>query len=375
MLNLFLQRVSDKAIKCPGCGKTLRKNKHIKNNKYNIILDQKTIYTIDKKRKFKRNVLKFICITIFIIIVLFITLVFLNIDLKTIIKHELTIKEMDINKWKLLEEGSYLDYYEGTLISNEKKPFMAIIGYYDKEENDIPIKDFVFMNDGKGIFQIGELSDEDPSIKYKPIGYFKGKVLKESDIMNIKSNVKDYEDWSETTECSIDIEFETKNKKSGLLFVELENDLTNNIDKNIPIIIVNGKGKYTYNLTDLPLKSRGVEISIIPKYFCACNKMLEENDYIIESYFKAEKNDYGDYYGSEEISFNNYNDGLIIYTTKLLEGGKKELRGEEYSISFLTNNECTISTYTPNDDEDKRIVTPVYDIQIVGYLTWNEYNE
>ena len=144
------------------------------------------------------------------------------------------------------------------------------------------------------------------------------------------------------------------------------------MDYNCSAIVVDGKLEYTCFLYDLPLKYRGVEITLTPLIFCETKKLTEEN-YMIDQEFEIDT-DIGDYYtsynGTEVLLFDGYNDGLITYIKVLTEGGEKTDRNKPiYSTAYLQNNECTINTYDFVDNDDN-ILKPVYDISVIGYLSW-----
>lgn len=361
------QEISDKAKRCIHCGYPLSSEEtnidSSPSENTEIIqtvesTNDATIIHQPPKRKTK--------LVFFIVIVAIIVLAVAGI-LFSSKRSDITVSKVDINKWKLITESKYTDEYEGTVIADETKPFVAVIGYYDDEDST---PQFVYMEDGKGIIQSVVLSDEDPSLKYKAIGYINGEVMDKSDIKNIEYKDSDYEDWSYDTSCSIDIDVEMNKKVTGLLFMEVSNDLTNNIDHNMAVVIIDGKGRYGYSLFDLPLKSRGVEVSATPKFFCEAANVAE-SDYNIDK-FSVTKGTYGNNYtGKLDATFKDYGDGLILYTEKLLDGGNRKDIGEVfYKKIYLKNQQCTIGTYT-SSDSDEKMLKPSYDIKMKGYLSWN----
>lgn len=236
------------------------------------------------------------------------------------------------------------------------------------------------MENGSGTLQTVESSDKDPSITYNPIGYMQGHIMEMSDIKEIECRDYNYYDYtySDMTGCDIDIEIETKSNMNGLLFVELKDDLTKIVNKNIAIEVIDGKGKYSYYLSDLPLKSRGVEIEVAPKFFCN-SKKIKDTDYTVSKPFSVEKEtdtvlEYMKYKGTEEFTFNEYKDGIIIYSEKLLDGGETENIGEiNYKSVKLENGKCTISTLDSGSYEKRKMFAPTYEFNIVGYVTWKEF--
>lgn len=366
--------ISDKASKCPNCGYPLNSESAERKDICTTISEASVNNNDDIKPESKRKLKKKIIIGIIIFILVLIVGVAAVLLNKVIFYNNLSISEISLSKWKLIDEGIYFDEYEGTVTSNETKPFVAVIGYY-KEKDNVP--KFVYMEDGKGTIKTMESSDGDPSIEYTAIGYMNGNKLKESDISSIICNDSDYYDWVSDTSCTINIDIEMKNKKNGLLFFDLNNDLTNDIERNIAVVITDGKGSYSYYLSDLPFKSRGVDVTVTPKFFCSC-KELTETDYEVETPFSVEKEE-GKYStsfsGKEELTFNKYDNGMIIYTEKLLDGGRKEDRGKVVGKgAYLKDNHCTLWTYIYGDNDEK-ILTPSYEINVIGYLRWFTYDK
>ena len=150
--------------------------------------------------------------------------------------------------------------------------------------------------------------------------------------------------------------------------------MTNNIDRNVAVVIINGVGHYNYSLSDLPLKSRGVEVTAVPKFFCESVK-VKAADFNTDKY-TIEKNEYEyldttGYTGKTEMTFKDFEDGLILYTEELLDGGNRKDIGKVLgNATYLQNQQCIIQTYTFGDS-DSKILKPKYDIRIRGYLRWN----
>lgn len=389
------KEISDKAKRCIHCGKVFAEDKpQIKLcadcGKENPIDAAECIHCgypfkdgIEKKNSFEmeeelntpnskaksNKKIKIICITILAII-------FISIVCAALFRlnNSLSINEINISKWKLTDKGDYFDDYEGIVNSDESNSFIAVLGYYEEKESDnIPL--FVYMKNGKGVIQLTELAEngDDPSIKYTAIGYMNGRIIKKSDISNIEYNESDYNDWSDDTSCTVDIDIEMKRKMNGMLFMELKNDLTKDIERNVAVTIIDGKGEYSYYLSELPFKSRGVEVTAIPKFFCNATD-IKENDFTIEKPFSVEK-ELSSFSGKEELSFDGYDDGMIIYSEELQDGGKKEERGEvKNKVAYLKNNRCTLKTYT-SDYSDDKILTPTYHFKIAAYLKWNNYKK
>lgn len=341
--------ISDKAIKCPQCGYPLRAD-------------------ISQQPQVKKSMNKKIFVIVFGVVLLLLAVGWLISTRKT----GKAVEELKFDKWKMTDPGKSYDKYEAELISSTKRPFIGVIGSYTDEDAK---PQFVYMEDGKGTLQLYYSSEKDPSIEYKPIGYIYGEKLKESDIKSITCEPTEYNDYGDYyTDCFVDINVELKSKKTGLLFIEVKNDTTKEVDYNCAINIIDGKGDYTYYLTDLPLKYRGVKVTAAPKYFCDA-KRVKDSDYEIEKKYSVEKSEYSESYsGEEELKFNDFEDGYILYTELLESGGNKESRGEKNNrITYLLNERCQISTYDTAKDE--KILAPEYQFDIVGYITWSKLTD
>ena len=172
------------------------------------------------------------------------------------------VDDISINKWRLTDSTKYSDYYEGTVTSDQKKPFIAVIGQYDDAD---AVPSFVYVEDGKGVFETYEDTDEDPSAKYRPLGYLGGKAVSESDV-KVSCSDDDYSDWeySQKSSCIVTIDIDMNNKNSGFLIIDVENETNNETSTNLMVNIIDGKGTYSY-YASLPYKSRGVDVSVVPK--------------------------------------------------------------------------------------------------------------
>ena len=282
----------------------------------------------------------------------------------------LKVNEISINKWRLTDSRWYFDYYEGSVTSDQKKPFVAVIGQYDSDDSTPQL---VYMEDGTGVLKTSESTDEDPSVKYRAIGYLNGtKVDSKSVTASYKD--RDYDDYSSLEEsgCYVDIEMDMRNNKTGLLLFDVVNQTNGDRDTNLVAIVVRGKTKYSY-YAELPYKSRGIEIAIEPKLFCESSS-VKQNDYTVEKNYSAEKEEgkYSTYYSGEmEMAFSDKQDGFVLYTRELLEGGNKKNRNDVKNMyNFVHNGESKFTTYD-SVDSDETILMPKYDFNIVGYITWN----
>lgn len=366
------QSVSDKASKCPKCGYPIQEylsskpedseaesdNALFENEENSADVQQAA--TQNKNKKKLAIILLATCVTVVALGLVF--------GLSSSAQR-ITVEDITLSKWRLTDSSDYGDSYEGTITSEQEKPFIAVIGRYNNEES---APEFVYMEDGKGIIETYEDTDKDPSIKYRAIGYLGGSSI---DISNIKVKYKDsdYYDWSysESTNCSVFISFDMNNSKNGLLVFDVINETNNDVEKNMMAVVINGKAEYGY-YAELPYKARGIDISVVPKLFCESDAIKQE-DYVIEKAYTAERND-GEYYtsysGEETLAFTDYADGFVLYQRELVEGGNKESRNVVRNLhAFLRGGECTLTTYD-SAGEDETILMPKYEFNIIGYITW-----
>lgn len=363
------QSISDKATKCPKCGYPIKyldskAEETPTENSGDDSTSTEDFANIQKPSKQKSKKKIALVAALVVIAAALVAAVGMG-----IFKTKLSVEDITIGKWRLTDSTSYLDYYEGMVTSEQKKPFIAVIGQYDDEES---VPRFVYVENGNGVFKTGEFSDEDPSIKYRPIGYLGGTQVNISD-MKVKYSASDYSDYtySESSECKVLINIEMNKHKNGLLIFDMINETTNETDRNFVAVVIDGKAEYsTYE--DLPYKARGIDVSIKPKMFCESSDLTAEN-YVVEKAYTAEKND-GEYYksysGEEILTFADYADGFVLYTQELKEGGNKENRNVVKNLKvFLRDGECTLTTYDSVKSAGN-ILMPKYEFNIIGYITW-----
>lgn len=375
------QPISDKAEKCPKCGYPIKshlmdKPQKSKETAVQTMTDAKTKVFVSAISSAKSNFKKRLIIISFIVIIILIISTFVGINLFSgNALFSTTVDNIEIEKWQLYDYNDYTDNFEGTITSNQKKPFIAVIGNYDDVNNQN--YNFVYVEDGIGTFSASVSSDVDPSTKYKPIGYITGTTLKESDIQYQYTD-HDYNDfsYSSTSCCDVDIDISLGNHKNGLLIFDLTNENTSTDIQNLSAAVVDGKAHFT-QFIDLPYKSRGIEIAIEPKMFCE-GQALNTNDYKVISDYTAEKSDstYStSYSGSETIKLNDKVDGVLLYTTELTNGGQVENHNIiNDCTTFSKNGMCILTTYDykSKDDDSTRdaILMPSYNINIVAHVEW-----
>lgn len=363
------KEVSDKASQCPQCGYPIHEKIHIDVDFHEIAHTNEAEFTEPKKDKTIRSS-KVIVIALLLVAVIIGGCVFAFISLNS---KNIRVNSIDLAKWRLTDQSTYVDDCEGTVISETKKPFVAVIGYYEDTSN---FPELVYMEDGEGTLQISESKDEDPSVKYNPIGYISGKKVQEKDFKNIVVTDSDYTDYEalEETDCKIAIKFDLKFNKSGILLYDVIDDTTKEKRINCYAMVSAGKSEDSLMLSDLPYKTRGVDVKVFPKFFCEAED-LDDTDYGVEKPFNIEKEEstYSSYFvGIEELDFQGYDDGAVLYTTELKEGGRKEDRGKiRYTCSHLKDTVCNIGTFYVVSDEDT-VLEPKYEINVIGYIPWKK---
>lgn len=378
------QMISDKAEKCPKCGYQMQDSldtaeEVVTQGAAAEVEEAKEIPAAEEKQKSrfslktvltsvagaKKSKKKTAIIIAGIVLVMFAVLYAVGSANST-----LKVNEISINKWRLTDSRWYSDYYEGSVTSDQKKPFVAVIAQYDDEDSR---PELVYVENGEGIFSTLESTSSDPSVKYRAIGYLSGTRV-DSKGMTIKYKDRDYTDYSsqEESDCYVDIEMDMRNNKTGLLLFDVVNKTNGDKDSNLVAVVVKGKTQYSY-YAELPYKSRGIEITIEPKLFCESSS-VKQDDYTVEKNYSAEKEEgkYNTYYSGEmEIAFSDKQDGFVLYTRELLEGGNKKNRNDVKNLyNFVHNGESKFTTYD-SADSDETILMPKYDFSIVGYITWN----
>lgn len=376
--------ISDKAEKCPKCGYQMQDSldtaeEAVTQGAAAEVEEAKEIPAAEEKQKTrfslktvltsvagaKKSKKKTAIIIAGIVLVMFAVLYAVGSANST-----LKVNEISINKWRLTDSRWYSDYYEGSVTSDQKKPFVAVIAQYDDEDSR---PELVYVENGEGIFSTSESTSSDPSVKYRAIGYLSGTRV-DSKGMTIKYKDRDYTDYSslEESDCYVDIEMDMRNNKTGLLLFDVVNKTNGDKDSNLVAVVVKGKTQYSY-YAELPYKSRGIEIAIEPKLFCE-SSTVKQDDYTVEKNYSAEKEEgkYSTYYSGEmEMAFSDKQDGFVLYTRELLEGGNKKNRNDVKNMyNFVHNGESKFTTYD-SVDSDETILMPKYDFNIVGYITWN----
>ena len=293
-----------------------------------------------------------------------------------LLESNLTVDDISIGDWRVekaytLRGVNVANLYVGTVKSEQKEPFVAVI---EETRESTAYTGFVYMNEGEGETTTFASSSVHQASSWKSVGYLDGVVVKEPDI-HIEFTDEHYSDSSTLGEsgCTVEISFEMTNKKTGLLLFDVINEDAHDDDGiNKAVAVINGKATYAF-YGEVPYKSRSNKFKVVPKMFCESEEVTEK-DYTIEKPYFAEK-DGDSYTGQEELSFKEYGDGILIYTRKLLEGGNSENRNvAEQAYVFVKNEKCTIETYDFIDDEDEAL-EPQYEFNYVGYIAWTPLKE
>ena len=293
------------------------------------------------------------------------------------------VKDISIGKWCVEDFQGFdaLRCYGITLKSKQKKPFVAVMEW-TIGTTDTSMTQFVCMTKGKGKMMEIDSLDLDPTTNCKPIGYIDGVVVKKSDI-DIECT-EEYSDHSESeaTVCTVVINFNMANKKTGLLVFDINNLSINDRvgsagNSNIAVAVIDGKATYEYSAV-VPYGSRSNNFKVKPRMFCESREVTGK-DFTIESTYKTKKtsSDSDVYFGTETLAFGEWNDGVLLYTSRLLEGGEPERRNvTEQEYTFIEDGECKIFTadIAYDIDEDEAL-EPRYEFNYVGYIAWTPLKE
>ena len=354
------QTISDKAKNCPKCGYPIAHEEKDSFAESEVIVPKSPLSNPRPKNKVSIIAGAIALIAIIGIVSFLVKRIFSTVS----------VADINITTWKVTNSTSYGNYYEATITSKQKKPFIAVIGsYYDEEL----YPQLVFVNGGEGKFEVYASDDEDPSLEHYPIGYYQVEEFKSSDL-SVKYKETDYNDWSwGETNCDVDINVKVNKKLDGFLFVNIKNITYGETDYNLSIPIINGEGNYSY-YADLPYKSRGIEIEVSPVCLVK-SKPLSETDYTVDKSFSVQKDEgtYRTYYRGEGVwTLPEREDGLILYTMELTAGGDETEHGKiQNRLAFLHNHKVTIKSYDSTDGDDD-ILMPQYSINLIGYLPWVE---
>lgn len=356
--------ISDRALSCPQCGYQMQE--HLTENAQG---ENAEIHEETSKFKKRKHIITAIA-GIVLVAVIGAAWGF------GLLESNLTVDDISIGDWRVekaytLRGVNVANLYVGTVKSEQKEPFVAVI---EEARESTAYTEFVYMNEGEGETKTLESSSVHQASSWKSVGYLDGVVVKEPDI-HIEFTDEHYSDSSTLGEsgCTVEISFEMTNKKTGLLLFDVINEDAHDDDGiNKAVAVINGKATYAF-YGEVPYKSRSNKFKVVPKMFCESEEVTEK-DYTIEKPYFAEK-DGDSYKGQEELSFKEYGDGILIYTRKLLEGGNSENRNvAEQAYVFVKNEKCTIETYDFIDDEDEAL-EPRYEFNYVGYIAWTPLKE
>ena len=277
---------------------------------------------------------------------------FVYIQMKQYAIENVIVKKIVIDDWHTREGASHIREY--TIKSEQDTPFVALINKVSGSHADaIP----VYMENGCGIMDIDteswnrvindyhvDFKDED---SFEVIGYLKGEKVDLNDI-HISCTVGD----------SLDIDM--NNTSNGLLIFDIEDNAGKIVERNCVATIINGESIYYsyYGFDD--------DVIVRPKIFCK-SEILTENSYEISKEYSTTDSDWlwddeYRYEGEMILSFNNYDDGYILYTENLFGGDSKTFQNvTSYQIEDITNHKCIITTSHMGNRK------PQYKFNIVGY--------
>lgn len=110
-------------------------------------------------------------------------------------------------------------------------------------------------------------------------------------------------------------------------------------------------------------------VTATPVAFCPA-QTLQESDYTVLDPFTVEKNKvFNSYSGSENIKLGDIcENGFLIYTTELTDGGNAEDVGEvNISSSVIADHLAEMWTYD-SYDSDAKVITPQYTVTAVACM-------
>lgn len=362
--------ISVKALKCPSCGHCMQTNSESTSpsdtSSTPLATDTLSVVPSTTESHFQMSFLNKKSFFLGFIVLLLLFAIFIG---HSLFFNHITVKEITISKWTLTDSTSSSDYYEGRITSTQKSPFIAVIGNYTSETS---APSFVYVEDGVGVFETSVSDDDDPSLIYRPVGYLSGKSISENDIKTSYSDY-DYHDWSysKSSTCMVDLKIRLKGNQSGILIFDIINESNNETVKNCTAVVIDGSTTYSY-YAELPYKTRGAEIKVVPKSFCKC-RSISEKDYTITSPYEVEydKGTYSQsYFGTMSLHFDNISDGFVLYSRKLTNGGESLNRNTTQNrCALLNNGDCTLTTYD-SADSDQTLLAPTYEYDFIGHLYW-----
>ena len=133
------QSISDKASKCPKCGYPIQEylngkteeaqTENVNETSVNIESSADIQQAPTQKKSKKKLIIALLAVCVVVVAAL--AIVFGS----SLFAPRLTVEDITISKWRLTDSSDYGDYYEGTITSEQKNPFIAVIGQYEDEES------------------------------------------------------------------------------------------------------------------------------------------------------------------------------------------------------------------------------------------------
>ena len=406
-------KVSDKAPACPKCGSVNTKYSEPQSKISGAKISENTDAVKanpEKKKKLFKKVIAALSVIILLGAAAAAGII--------IIGKNPNVKSIEITSWDFYDDTSDSDgYFVGTVTADNKNPFIAVVtkkSTDNDEETDEDTSDerpkyeninykpeyYIYMENGTGSFKLdGSYEPNDYAINT----YFVGKPLKEKDFTSIQYNYTDYRDnQGDNTISWFDVKMTMKKKQSGVLFCTFHNTLTNVDSMIIEAPVVNGEVYIDYfaanryglkllslydslnelidvvyynfdDVTKLPYKSRDTNAIVLQSmYFVPMSSGIQNDEIITEKdYFDRSTTSFTHEF---EATLNNaVPDGLLLYSTTLVEGGDNKVLNEEYfDIAALGNGKAHISTYYSFDDE--KFESPKNQYRFYGYVEAKKIN-
>ena len=151
------QSISDKASKCPKCGYPIQeylrsKVEETQNEGVNDASENTTEIQQDLTQKKSKKNKAVVLLTVCVVIVAALGIVLGS----SLLTSKLIVEDITISKWRLTDSTDYGGYYEGTITSEQKKPFIAVIGQYEDED----IKKIIESFEYRGVVEYPEPVEE-----------------------------------------------------------------------------------------------------------------------------------------------------------------------------------------------------------------------
>lgn len=268
------------------------------------------------------------------------------------------IKNLDLSWYLVADLGDKL--YQIDIESETKTPFIAVLNRFDKKRS-IDTLSYIFVEDGKGSRQERGYVLDTPSDDCSVIGYIVGKSLDDDEISYTVENVFD-----SGTIYNAKIAVNLKDKTNGILWCDVLTDGKLQ-EVNIPINIKEGAGEYVavifiqdgINYKNITLKAN---------MYCETESINDSDLSVIEDY-SVSSDDSSillEHVWGMKYSYKNHDDGVILYTATLKEGGMYSAGYEHFGEAILEGGICKIRGHDFNGPQ------PIYEIKPYAYIKVNK---